>query len=419
MIEILLYTSTHSVISDILVWMLISLVLIGLVTMIFWQRRTGQELADELAELDKLEKNNVQNEFVLKALSIATWHLDVATMQVAYDQDFRTRINGWIAESSESAVFFENNLTMVHEQDAERVKHSMMALCEGKTDLYHEEYRVMIPGTNRFFWEESYATVAEHNVDGSAKLIVGTSKHIDDRKEMEEALRDARFKAEESDRLKTAFLANMSHEIRTPLNAIVGFTSVISDVEQPEERQLLLDLIHDNTQKLLRIVDDVVAISKIEAGQDEAVMSQFDLVHVLNDAMSRFSDKVKNGVTLTTSYASESQWVTSDLTRVQEIMRHLLSNAVKFTDQGSIVVGFNEPHEGRIQAWVRDTGKGIAPEHQKRVFERFFKVDEFVPGAGLGLSTCSTMAYSIGGSVTVASKLGEGSTFTFEFPVGN
>ncbi|MBP3789503.1 MAG: HAMP domain-containing histidine kinase [Prevotella sp.] len=419
MIEILLYSSTQSNLSNILVWVLLSVLLFILVGMIFWQRRTGKDLADELAELDKVEKNNVQNEFVLKALGVATWHMDVATMNIVYDQDFRMRSDGWITDASDADGHFGKGLTMLQEQDAERIAKSMQALCEGKTDLYHEEYRVMIPGTNRFFWEESYATVAEHNVDGSPKVIVGTSKHIDDRKEMEDALKDARFKAEESDRLKTAFLANMSHEIRTPLNAIVGFTSVIADVQQEEERKQLLDLIHENTQKLLRIVDDVVAISKIEAGQEEAVMLQFDLVQILNEVVGRFADKVKDGVSLTTSYASESQLVTTDLNRVQEIMRHLLSNAAKFTDRGSIVVGFGEPHDGRIKVWVRDTGKGIATEYQKRVFERFFKVDEFIPGAGLGLSTCSTMAYSIGGDVTVESKLGEGSTFTFEFPVGN
>ncbi len=419
MIEILLYSSTQSNLSNILVWVLLSVLLFILVGMIFWQRRTGKDLADELAELDKVEKNNVQNEFVLKALGVATWHMDVATMNIVYDQDFRMRSDGWITDASDADGHFDKGLSMLQEQDAERIAKSMQALCEGKTDLYHEEYRVMIPDTNRFFWEESYATVAEHNVDGSPKVIVGTSKHIDDRKEMEDALKDARFKAEESDRLKTAFLANMSHEIRTPLNAIVGFTSVIADVQQEEERKQLLDLIHENTQKLLRIVDDVVAISKIEAGQEEAVMLQFDLVQILNEVVGRFADKVKDGVSLTTSYASESQLVTTDLNRVQEIMRHLLSNAVKFTDRGSIVVGFGEPHDDRIKVWVRDTGKGIATEYQKRVFERFFKVDEFIPGAGLGLSTCSTMAYSIGGDVTVESKLGEGSTFTFEFPVGN
>ncbi|MBP3842771.1 MAG: HAMP domain-containing histidine kinase [Prevotella sp.] len=419
MIEILLYSSTQSNLSNILVWVLLSVLLFILVGMIFWQRRTGKDLADELAELDKVEKNNVQNEFVLKALGVATWHMDVATMNIVYDQDFRMRSDGWITDASDADGHFGKSLTMLQEQDAERIAKSMQALCEGKTDLYHEEYRVMIPGTNRFYWEESYATVAEHNVDGSPKVIVGTSKHIDDRKEMEDALKDARFKAEESDRLKTAFLANMSHEIRTPLNAIVGFTSVISDVQQEEERKQLLDLINENTQKLLRIVDDVVAISKIEAGQEEAVMLQFDLVQILNEVVGRFADKVKDGVSLTTSYASESQLVTTDLNRVQEIMRHLLSNAAKFTDRGSIVVGFGEPHDDRIKVWVRDTGKGIATEYQKRVFERFFKVDEFIPGAGLGLSTCSTMAYSIGGDVTVESKLGEGSTFTFEFPVGN
>jgi signal transduction histidine kinase len=98
-------------------------------------------------------------------------------------------------------------------------------------------------------------------------------------------------------------------------------------------------------------------------------------------------------------------------------MRHLVSNAVKFTNHGTIVVGFDQPSEGRIRAWVRDTGKGIASELHERVFERFFKVDEFVPGAGLGLSSCRTMAYSLGGSINLESVLGEGSTFTLQLPV--
>ena len=121
---------------------------------------------------------------------------------------------------------------------------------------------------------------------------------------------------------------------------------------------------------------------------------------------------------MSTSFANPSQFVNTDHNRFIEIMRHLVSNAAKFTNHGTIVVGFDQPSEGRIRAWVRDTGKGIASELHERVFERFFKVDEFVPGAGLGLSTSRTMAYSIGGSVTVESKLGEGSTFTLDIPIG-
>ena len=416
MVNLLLLADTQSNFTDVFIWVMLFVVLLFFIGMIFYQYRVGKGLASELSELDKIEKHNVQSEFVLKAMSIATWHLDVTTMSITYDNDFRARTDGWIVETAMMNGHLDNWLSMIHDQDATRVGKSLQSLCEGKLELYHEEYRVLIPNTNRFYWEESYATVAERDVDGKPIIIVGTSKRIDDRKDMEAALLEARYKAEESDRLKTAFLANMSHEIRTPLNAIVGFTSVISDVPEGEERKQLLDLIQENTQKLLRIVDDVVSISKIEAGQEELVMSTFDLVQSVNDVVAQYMPKVKEGVTMTTSFAQPTQFVKTDLNRFLEVMRHLVSNATKFTDHGSIVVGSELPCEGRIRVWVRDTGKGIASDLQERVFERFFKVDEFIPGAGLGLSTCRTMAYSMGGSVTVESKLGEGSTFTFEFP---
>ena len=120
---------------------------------------------------------------------------------------------------------------------------------------------------------------------------------------------------------------------------------------------------------------------------------------------------------MTTHYAQESLIITTDLNRFVEIIKHLLSNAVKFTTQGSIEVGYDQPADGRVQIWVRDTGKGIAPENQERVFERFFKVDEFIPGAGLGLSICHTMAFSLGGNVTLESELGKGSTFKVQIPI--
>ena len=155
---------------------------------------------------------------------------------------------------------------------------------------YHEIYRVKVPYDNSLYWEESYATMADRDTDGKPMKIIGTTMRIDDRKAMEEALVKARNRAEESDRLKTAFIANMSHEIRTPLNAIVGFTSVLPDIDDEEERKSLLDLINENTQKLLRIVDDVVNISKIESGQEQLVMTTFDLNTMLAEAMSHFAE---------------------------------------------------------------------------------------------------------------------------------
>ena len=174
---------------------------------------------------------------------------------------------------------------------------------------------------------------------------------------------------------------------------------------------------HENTQKLLVIIDDVVNISKVESGQEELVMTNFDLNLVLRELADRYVKDVKDGVEMQTQFAAEQLNITTDINRLTEVVKHLLSNATKFTDKGRIVLGYDAPSNGRIRMWVSDTGKGIAPEHLERVFERFFKVDEFIPGAGLGLSICRTMAYSLGGTVEVTSTPGEGSTFWFEIPI--
>ena len=156
-------------------------------------------------------------------------------------------------------------------------------------------------------------------------------------------------------------------------------------MQDADERQQLLDLINENTQKLLVIINDVVNIAKIESGKQELVMSNVDLNQVLSEQAEHFRNDVKSGVTLTTQFASDLQLVTSDLARVVEVLRHLLSNAVKFTSQGEIVLGYDAPVNGRIRIWLRDTGKGIAEGDLERVFDSIYKVNEIVPGAGLGL----------------------------------
>ena len=209
----------------------------------------------------------------------------------------------------------------------------------------------------------------------------------------------------------------MSHEIRTPLNAIIGFTSVLPDLEGEEERKELINLIQENNQKLLQIVDDVMNISKIEAGKEELVITSFDLNDMLKSVVESYIPKATPGVAISTMFAQSSMNISTDINRLTEVINHLMSNAVKFTSQGKIILGYNVAANKRLRIWVQDTGKGIAPEHLERVFERFFKVDEYIPGAGLGLSICRTMAYSLGGEVGVDSKLGEGSKFWIEIPL--
>lgn len=412
MSRIICLMSSFGSIAILILLILACLVFIGFIV---WQRHQGRDLRFELEQLDKLKENNIESEFVLRAMHLSTWHLNPKTMVITFDNDFRDR-TGWVAPQEDNSYF--NDLShQIHPDDAEAIGKAMLVLCEGRAENYHVEYRVLIPNTDKFYWEESYATIVDRDVDGKPTSIVGTTMRIDDRKQMEEALIEARNHAEESDRLKSAFIANISHEIRTPLNAIVGFTSILPDITDDAERRALLDLIHENTQKLLRIIDDVVNISRIESGQDQVVLSCFELNMTLTEIIDNARQDLKPGIEVNTQFGCDHLMVTTDFNRLSEILKHLLSNAMKFTQQGTITVGYEKPSDRRVSIWVRDTGRGIAEEDQKRVFERFFKVDEFVPGAGLGLSICHTMAYSLGGTVTVDSHLGKGSTFTLNIPI--
>lgn len=400
---------------EVMPFVLMGLVMVALIFFLRMQVRHTKQIKSELNLLKSLEKHNVEYEFVLGVMRLSIWHLDTTTGQLTFEQDFREKGNKYF--SNVDGMTFQETIMALDSRDADRVNQALTDLCEGRRSSYHEMYRVKEPYDNSVYWEESYATVADRNADGKPTKIIGTTMRIDDRKAMEEALVQARNRAEESDRLKTAFIANMSHEIRTPLNAIVGFTSLLPDITDDAERQGLLDLVNENTQKLLRIVDDVVSISKIESGQEQLVMTTFDLNNLLIEAMSYFTSKVNPNVEMKQSFAQESLTITTDMIRLSTIAKHLVSNATKFTTQGIIEVGYDQPQDGRVVIWVRDTGKGIAEENLERIFERFFKVDEFVPGAGLGLSICRVMAYSLGGEITVDSKLGEGSVFRVSIPI--
>lgn len=414
MLELFLVTQQSTFSTEVVVWIVGSILLVASIILLIWQRKAGRELSMELSHLEKMKKHNVEYELVLKAMRLCTWHIDVAARTITYDNDFRERNDCFMPEPGTSLDVLVEAMA---DADKKRIQKSLEEICEGDKDKYHEISQIRSSQDGSYYWTESYATVTTRDTEGKPLVIVGTSMCIDERKEMESALVIARNKAEESDRLKSAFIANMSHEIRTPLNAIIGFTSVLPDIDGDEERKELIGLIQENNQKLLRIIDDVINISKIESGKEKLVMTSFELNDFIRSVMDGHVPNLQPGVSLSVMFNQSALNVTTDMDRLREILNHLLSNAVKFTSKGSIIIGYDAPHEGRVRLWVQDTGKGISPEHQERVFERFFKVDEYIPGAGLGLSICRTMAYSIGGDVGVESTLGEGSKFWVDLPI--
>ena len=415
MYNLLLYTQSESPYLVPALWLGGALLFLWLFIMIFVQRRAGRKLQTELVELEKVRQNNVESEFVLKAMKLSTWHIDVPTKMLYVDADFRDNKGGLVGPPE----FPVEDLTNVIDRaDAQRVWMAIDKICTGATPSYHEVYRVKLGKGALYYWEESYGTIAARDVDGNPTRIVGTSMRIDAQKQMEADLIAARNKAEESDRLKTAFLANMGHEIRTPLNAIVGFADLLPVVESEEDRNQLISEIQKNNYKLLNIIDGLVSMSKVEAEAKSLVKSQTNIVPVLQEIADYYSQMV-DGTTLVlaTQFPYPEIMMTTDVAKLKEIVNNLMQNAVKFTQQGSITLGFDLLQGEKLQLWVLDTGKGIADEHQQRIFERFFKVDEYVPGTGLGLSVAKSHAESLGGSIGVDSVLGSGSRFWVELPL--
>ena len=415
MYNLLLYAQTESPFLVPALWIGGALLFMWLLIMIFVQRRSGRKLQTELVELEKVRQNNVEYEFVLKAMKLSTWHIDVPTMMLFVDADFRDNKGGLVGLPE----FPVDDLTnVIDKADSQRVRMAIDKICTGATPSYHEVYRVKLGQGALYYWEESYGTIAARDVDGNPTRIVGTSMRIDAQKQMEADLIAARNKAEESDRLKTAFLANMGHEIRTPLNAIVGFADLLPVVESEEDRNQLISEIQKNNYKLLNIIDGLVSMSKVEAEAKSLVKSQTNIVPVLQEIADYYRTMVDGStVVLATQFPYPEIMMNTDITKFKEIVNNLMQNAVKFTAQGSITLGFDLQQGEKLLLWVLDTGKGIAEEHQERIFERFFKVDEYVPGTGLGLSVAKSHVESLGGAIGVDSVLGNGSRFWVELPL--
>ena len=412
MTNLLLYAYSDSPWIFVLQWGIGLLILVFLIVSVYMQRRTGKRLKGELDELDKIRRGNVEYDFILKAMKIAVWHYDSETQTFIFEKDYRDGINNHVPSADDS---FHDTLSDIAPADVDRVNNAFTDMCEGRTDFYHQEYQVIDKSAGTSYWEESYATIVDRNAEGKPTKIVGTSQRIDERKALEASLVTARNKAEESDRLKTAFLANMGHEIRTPLNAIVGFSDLLPMVQGEEERNQLIAEIQLNNQKLLRIIDGLVSMSQIEAGAKSLLLAKVDI----NQLLQKMADTYQptTNVPISLQCQKNQLLIESDREKLMEIIDNLMQNAVKFTTEGQITLGYDLVEDDRVRIWVRDTGKGIAEADHERIFDRFIKLDEYIPGTGLGLSVAKSHVQSLGGTIGVDSKLGEGSTFWIEMPL--
>ena len=239
---------------------------------------------------------------------------------------------------------------------------------------------------------------------------------ITELKETERMLIGAKEKAEEADRLKSAFLANMSHEIRTPLNAIVGFSSLLEEAEDVEEKHLYITIIEENNKLLLQLISDILDLSKIEAGTFDIIPEQVDAQQLCNELLQAMQVKATEQVEILLAPELPELTFTSDKNRLYQVLLNFITNALKFTSKGSIVIDY-QINGNEVRFSVQDTGMGIEPEKQEAIFTRFVKLNNFIAGTGLGLSICQSIVTQLGGKIGVESKPGEGSCFWFTHPL--
>lgn len=299
---------------------------------------------------------------------------------------------------------------------------------EKRLDLSFIHQPIEMVNENPSFYEQykyHIWTVATILVVLSAGLFVSlyfyyhTKKLKDEQQESESALRDAKDRAEESSRLKSAFLANMSHEIRTPLNAIVGFSDVLaSGGSSEDEQQGYVDIIKTNSDLLLRLINDILDVSRLEADRVTFTFEECDVVPLCQRVLASVSQARKSENEFIFECDRESMDMRTDTQRLQQVIINLLSNADKFTRNGKITLGLKMDEKQReVLFSVSDTGTGIPLEKQKLVFERFEKLNEYVQGTGLGLSICKLTVEKWGGKIWVDPGYTDGARFVFTHPL--
>jgi len=299
---------------------------------------------------------------------------------------------------------------------------------EKRLDLSFIHQPIEMVNENPSFYEQykyHIWTVATILVVLSAGLFVSlyfyyhTKKLKDELQESESALRDAKDRAEESSRLKSAFLANMSHEIRTPLNAIVGFSDVLaSGGSSEDEQQGYVDIIKTNSDLLLRLINDILDVSRLEADRVTFTFEECDVVPLCQRVLASVSQARKSENEFIFECDRESMDMRTDTQRLQQVIINLLSNADKFTRNGKITLGLKVDEKQReVLFSVSDTGTGIPLEKQKLVFERFEKLNEYVQGTGLGLSICKLTVEKWGGKIWVDPGYTDGARFVFTHPL--
>ena len=286
---------------------------------------------------------------------------------------------------------------------------------KGESSKLSRDVRIRRADGN-YTWTRVNVLVRNYQLQDNIIEMLCINFDITELKETERMLIGAKEKAEEADRLKSAFLANMSHEIRTPLNAIVGFSSLLEEAEDAEEKHLYATIIEENNKLLLQLVSDILDLSKIEAGTFDIIPEQVDAQQLCNELLQSMQVRATEQVEILLAPELPELTFTSDKNRLYQVLLNFVTNALKFTSEGSIVIDYRI-NGNEVRFSVQDTGMGIEPEKQEAIFTRFVKLNNFIAGTGLGLPICQSIVTQLGGKIGVESEPGKGSCFWFTHPI--
>ena len=366
----------------------------------------------------KLYETNRKLAMALDVANVVPWVWNLTEHKIFCEVNRSIELDNKGKECGEELLSVPDNqyFSKIHKKDRKRVEQAYENLLNGQEDKLCEEYRIVSRDTtgHRIDWVEVQATVDKCDAEGRPLTLVGSSQVITQRKAIEKELTDARDRAEESNRLKSAFLANMSHEIRTPLNAIVGFSGLLNTESQPEEREEYVKVIENNNELLLKLIGDILDLSKIEAGTLEFTQEPINVNEMLEEIVKTMQMQAgKKGLNVEFKDRLPECDIMWDKNRLSQILINFMTNSIKFTESGGVTIGYTLQNDRMLRFYVTDTGCGIPPEKQTDVFTRFVKLNAFAQGTGLGLPICKSIIDKMGGEIGVESELGKGSTFWF------
>lgn len=376
-----------------------------------------RDITSELATENTLRRTRILTKMALRISDIRTCSIFIDPDCTHNFKDSVVTLNDWNTMSEDMIeVSWGQFISRAHPDDQEHYHNMFTSLCRGEISEARIEARMLFPGKKEYVWREVFATVYERDEKGRPSVILGCSTNIQERKNQELSLEEAKVKAEAADKMKSKYLADMSHEIRTPLNAITGFSELMAFADTDEERMSYYDVIKMNNQLLMQLINDILDISKIEADAIKITYEQLDVSELMDTIYASAKLRVPGGVKLVLEKGADHHMFGTDSMRLLQLINNLVNNAIKNTKEGSITMGYTIQPDNQLRFYVRDTGIGIDKDKLKDVFGRFVKINDYMEGIGLGLAICKGLVVKMGGSIHVTSELGVGSEFSFILP---